>query len=88
MKTNSMLKQLLILFLFFQYSNSFAAIKIEMANNNVYVSTDEVGTAGYKGCETGKLKQVNAYVYTPYRKELKKNNNAQTCSPISKDKWV
>ncbi|MFK8007116.1 MAG: T9SS type A sorting domain-containing protein [Saprospiraceae bacterium] len=92
MKTNYSLrftiKRLFILLLIFQSSNSFATIKIEMADNNVYVSTNEIGIAGYKGCETGKLQSVNAYVYTLYRKQIKSQKNGQTCSPNSKGSWI
>jgi hypothetical protein len=92
MKTNyslrMMIQKLFVLFLIFQCTQSFAAIKIEMMDNNVYVSTDEVGTAGYKGCETGKLKTVNAYVYTLYRKKYKSKNELQTCSSSSTGIWV
>ena len=83
-----MIQKLSILFLIFQCTQSYAAIKIEMTDNNVYVSTDEVGTAGYKGCETEKLRSVNAYVYTLYRKQIKSQKNAQTCSSNSKGSWV
>lgn len=92
MKTNYSLfliiKRLFIFLLIFQCSNSFAAIKIEMADNKIYVSTDDVGTAGYKGCETEKLKQVNAYVYTLYRKQVRSQENAQTCSSSSRGTWI
>lgn len=92
MKTNCslcfMIKNLFILFLFLQSAQSFATIKIEMQDNKVYVSTDEIGTAGYKGCETGKLKQANAYVYTLYSKQIRSQKNAQTCSSSSTGTWV
>ena len=59
-----------------------------MNNDNVYISTDELGTAGYKGCEIGKLKQVKAYVYTLYRKEYKSQEGAQTCFSNNSGNWV
>ena len=86
--TKKMIKGLFILFLIFQYSHSFAIITIEMDENKVYVSTDEVGTAGYKGCEARKLKSVNAYVYILYRKQIKSQKNTQTCSSNSTGSWI
>ena len=66
-----------------------ASITIEMKTNKVIVSTDQIGVAGYKGCEAEQLILKKAYVYTLYKKELPKEKNGQSCNCTnSHGSWV
>ncbi len=93
MKVHSLLKSLLkkgiLITMLLPTLPIFAAVSIEMGNNEIIVTTDEVGQEGYKGCQEGQLKLLSAYVYTLYKKEYSQNNlknsTHQSCSAF---KWV
>lgn len=85
------LKKLYFLLFLFQFSLSFTAIcsvTLSMEDHMITVSTDQVGKAGHKGCESGRLTPANAYVFTLYRKHLNAQKGNQFCSSNNTGSWI